>query len=336
MDSYKGNADKNIYYNATGNVEVKVNEAVVDLSGVINTKFTDVFGPVPEGAGSNDPSGEKNVLIGDVNLAAGSNTITFKRTQTLNLSVKTFVIIGEDGCSHDFVADAGKTNVPATCETAGTNYLKCANCGETKEETVPALHHNMVEVSAEDLDAAHQLKTATCKEKGISGWKKCDREGCTHWESVEADYAAHDFDENGVCTLCGGVKVEYGASCALWSSNKQVKGSSQEFTVNVAAAGTYDLDMYMICSSGNGNKLIGVRGFTFKVGDGEAVEALYKDVAAKDAGMVEGKVSKITMAKVALAAGENKITIAIDSGADCRFSINDTSNFFVLVPNAVA
>ena len=46
-------------------------------------------------------------------------------------------------CSHTW--DNGSVTTPAACETSGVNTLTCTQCGETKEETIPATGHTVVD-----------------------------------------------------------------------------------------------------------------------------------------------------------------------------------------------
>ena len=94
MDSYNANKTKKLYYqtNSHSNIEVKVNDGeAIDMSQFATTTFQNVFGD--ELSGSNSLT--KDVLIGDVELGT-TNTISYKRVETLNLSVSTFVFIGTE------------------------------------------------------------------------------------------------------------------------------------------------------------------------------------------------------------------------------------------------
>ena len=108
MDSYSSNKTKKLYYNANNesNIQVRVNgsEDPIDMSQFATTVFTDVFGD--ELNGSNSVS--KQVEIGNVNLKE-SNTISYKRVQSLNLIISKFVFIGKD---HKHTFDYGTDPVP--------------------------------------------------------------------------------------------------------------------------------------------------------------------------------------------------------------------------------
>lgn len=89
----------------------------------------------------------------------------------------------------------GEENVvtPATCETNGIKTVKCVNCDQTKEVTIPKLGHDYTGANwspCEDDETQHQ--------------RTCVRSGCGHVEK-----APHSFVE-GVC-VCG--KTEGTSSC---------------------------------------------------------------------------------------------------------------------------
>ena len=89
----------------------------------------------------------------------------------------------------------GEENVvtAATCETDGIKTVKCVNCDQTKEVTIPKLGHDYTGANwspCEDDETQHQ--------------RTCVRSGCGHVEK-----APHSFVE-GVC-VCG--KTEGTSSC---------------------------------------------------------------------------------------------------------------------------
>ena len=69
-----------------------MNNQAVDMSGDYfkNLVFSDVYGEELDGSNST----VKDILIGEVNLGT-ENTITFKRVQTLNIIVSSFIFVGE-------------------------------------------------------------------------------------------------------------------------------------------------------------------------------------------------------------------------------------------------
>ena len=107
IDSYNSNKEKKAFYetNNHANIEVKVNNgAALDLSGYATTTFQDLFNDELDGSNSV----AKEIELGDVVLKE-SNTISYKRVETLNMIVKSFVFIGQD---HNHTFDYGTDPVP--------------------------------------------------------------------------------------------------------------------------------------------------------------------------------------------------------------------------------
>ena len=96
MDSYKNNYTKKLFYetNNHSNIEVTVNGSVVDMSAQSSVIFSDVLGNSAEDIEKSD-SDVKDVLIGNVELGT-SNTITYKRVETLNMIISAFVFVGTE------------------------------------------------------------------------------------------------------------------------------------------------------------------------------------------------------------------------------------------------
>ena len=90
MDQYSANKDKKAFFETDSvcNIEVKVNNAVVDMSSQSTTKFSDLFGDELNGTDST----VKDVLLGSVTLGT-ANTVTYKRIKTLNMIVSAFVFV---------------------------------------------------------------------------------------------------------------------------------------------------------------------------------------------------------------------------------------------------
>ena len=63
-----------------------------------------------------------------------------------------------DALGHDFTVK--QSEMPATCETAGTIVWKCSRCDETKTQTIPALNHDY-------RDDWVVTTPATCTTKGV-------------------------------------------------------------------------------------------------------------------------------------------------------------------------
>lgn len=90
----------------------------------------------------------------------------------------------------------------ATCTTPGnTEYTRCSVCGAVQSEfdTTPPLGHDKVN---------HDAQTATCTQVGWDAYVTCTR--CNYTTYNEIPKTAHNYDENGACTVCGAVKpVEF-------------------------------------------------------------------------------------------------------------------------------
>lgn len=84
----------------------------------------------------------------------------------------------------------------ATCTEIGWEaYDTCKRegCGYTTYAEIPALNHDIEH---------HEAKAATCSKIGWEAYDSCKRDGCNYTTYVEIP-ASHNFDENGVCTVCG-------------------------------------------------------------------------------------------------------------------------------------
>ena len=93
MDSYNQQKEKSMFYytDNVANIEVKVNDNAIDLSGLKDVTFGQAFGDELNGSNST----VKDVYLGDVTLNA-ANTISYKRVKTLNQLVSAFVFIGTE------------------------------------------------------------------------------------------------------------------------------------------------------------------------------------------------------------------------------------------------
>ena len=90
---------------------------------------------------------------------------------------------------HDFVEDPSQYSEPS-CTEPGKKVSVCI-CGEKREEEIPALGHDLIEVTT----------PPTCTEEG-SVVQKCNR--CTFSNPLNVIPAlGHDFNDNGICIRCG-------------------------------------------------------------------------------------------------------------------------------------
>lgn len=327
MDNYSSNQGLSYFTvnNTNPNFVMTVNGKEVNMEAMRGVTYLDMLG---ENIDADKNSDVKYCQVGEVELVAGQNTIVYTRKGSYNFAIDTFAIIGEDSCSHVWGDDPAHPDVAPTCEANGTDYSKCSICGKTKSEPVSATGHHMVDV---DPDETHKLETSTCVKHGVSGWKKCDNPGCDHWEPVEAPLGDHEF-EGSTCKNCGGIKVVWGASTNLWSSNKQVKGGSDTFDVNVATAGNYKVLMALKVGSGGSGQKLSVRGFSFKINGGEDLAPTNNDKTAGELGLSEkeflfGEITTLDMP----AGNPVKLTVSFASSCDFRFTISGADAYFLLL-----
>ena len=92
MDNYSSNTNQGLYYNGKPNVEVKVNDAIVNIDDWANHTYADYL----EEGGDNGNSKEGYVPVGDVVLKEGVNEVSYKRVQTRNMLIKDFVFVVEE------------------------------------------------------------------------------------------------------------------------------------------------------------------------------------------------------------------------------------------------
>ena len=88
-----------------------------------------------------------------------------------------------------------KTTVtPPTCTTAGYTTYACTRCDDSyTADVMNALGHDIVHYPA---------KAPTCTEIGWAAYSACSRCDLTTFEEIPM--TAHDFDEDGLCTVCDG------------------------------------------------------------------------------------------------------------------------------------
>ena len=92
----------------------------------------------------------------------------------------------------------GVVTKEATCTENGEKLYTCGNCGATKTETIPAAHK---------WGQGVVTKEPTCTEKGVRTYT-CSVCGATKTEEIAT--VAHQYDANGVCTVCGEKKPSGG------------------------------------------------------------------------------------------------------------------------------
>ena len=90
---------------------------------------------------------------------------------------------------------------PGTCESDGWQYRECENCGEKDGEAIPATGtHDWDEgvVTTEPTENGEGVRTYTC---GACGETKT--------ESIPALQHNHEYDDEGLCTVCGKLSLSH-------------------------------------------------------------------------------------------------------------------------------
>ena len=147
---------------------------------------------------------------------------------------------------HDFTVK--QSEIPATCERAGTIVWKCSRCDETKTQTIPATGHhwtdngdNSTHICVKgDATEAHSygdwdvVIPATCTTKGE---KKHTCAVCGHVETQEIPATGHHWKDNGdgthTCPDCGATEGQpFNTNSALELRVVDAEGMDQPFTVS--------------------------------------------------------------------------------------------------------
>lgn len=99
---------------------------------------------------------------------------------------------------HEYEIDAAQ-HADATCTADGKDVYKCKNCTSTYEELIPAKGHT-------DDGTLNEQHAATCQETGYN---------LRHCSVCEENYrtditpiVAHDYDDDGICSMCGGSIID--------------------------------------------------------------------------------------------------------------------------------
>ena len=161
-----------------------------------------------EGAATPSDDKNENVRVYTIeNLGQGNHVISRGDGESGILYVQ-LVYTAEH--EHDYVYDESLSS-PPTCTEDGKSVSVCI-CGDKDEETIPALGHDLIEVTT----------PPTCTEEG-SVVQKCNR--CTFSNPLNTIPAlGHDFNDNGICIRCG------------YDSNQGGSTASEE-TISFTAAG---------------------------------------------------------------------------------------------------
>ena len=111
-----------------------------------------------------------------------------------------YVTCKRDGCTyttyqeipalnHDIIYHEAKS--PTCTEVGWGKYESCSRCDYTTYKEIAALDHDLV---------YHEAKSPTCAEVGWEGYESCSRCDYSTYKEIPA---RHNFDENGICVVCG-------------------------------------------------------------------------------------------------------------------------------------
>ena len=125
------------------------------------------------------------------NLSVGNHRITITGVAN-NLNIAGISFIGLNGeiqepCVHNFIADGSKVDIPAGCETTGSHFEVCTECGFERVVTVPALGHDWVN------DPDHDDVPAGCNTPGTH-YEKCAT--CGEERGVPVEKLGHDWQDS--------------------------------------------------------------------------------------------------------------------------------------------
>ena len=171
-----------------------------------------------------------------------SITVTFEPTSTSDPDTP--------ACEHN---NTTKTTTPADCTTPGSIVTICDNCGEeTGREVIPATGHlNVTTTTVESTCSKNGSVTVTCDDCGAT----------VSTESL--DKAAHTYNGEDICTVCG--------------FDKNDKG----FSGNYAIFAIRSSGNYYAMSSDLGDATT-KRYQAFDVGAAELPECIYSDDVSSD------------------------------------------------------
>ena len=125
---------------------------------------------------------------------AGSQKL--KCTVCEYVKTETLKALGHDAAPAEG-SDAWTPIDSPSCEEVGHHSYHCSKCNQDIVVEIPALGH-LYNKDADGNDIVNWTKRATCEEAG-EGTKACQREGCTHVETVTERALGHEYakDEEG-------------------------------------------------------------------------------------------------------------------------------------------
>ena len=230
---------------------------------------------------------------------------------------------------HQWAADPDATDTESTCTVQGEKHYKCSVCGATKIEKLELAAHTWVS----DPDAAATDTTSTCTQHGVAHMK-CSV--CGKKENQELPLGAHSFTEGTpannsdgfavtpiTCSACNkvGAKMSIKSFTGNTKSDatyKHANGTTVTYKIIVSKAGNYKLEIGAYVKD-NRTKTLAATPYTVKVGEGDAaVDVPVSSGSYEELGIGGGSSVNIKQfvlcPTIALAAGENVISIAQGSG----------------------
>ena len=140
------------------------------------------------------------------------------------------------------------TTNPAKCESDGSTVVTCDDCGfEISRTPIPATGHvNTTETTVDSTCTTNGTTTVTCDDCGKT------------ISTTTLDKAAHDYDDNGVCGVCGFDKNDRGFSGRYYIAAIRATGNYFYMTNDLGTANTkryqiFDTGLTELPSSINSN-----------------------------------------------------------------------------------
>ena len=128
--------------------------------------------------------------------------------------------------NHKWIADASKTDVPATCEAEGTAYEKCEVCGKTRERKLDKTDHRWDDGVA----------TGNCGEAGKITYTCQD---CHTTKQETSGYIPHSWEVTGsVAAADGGLAYDLVKCLKCQKNGLMVKVKNADATNNMTVTGT--------------------------------------------------------------------------------------------------
>ena len=212
---FSGNDTGNTHADEIGNFELKVNGEAVDFSAQTKS-FGDLFPEVddthPAAASTYSPLAE--IETGAVTVGKGLNQISFKRVDSYNIILKSFVIVFVPQEHEHTLSDTGWTQTKAPTCLPGEEAQQCPVCKATITRAIPAdkdhTYGEWVQDEAPSCKAGLRHKECSiCHEKFYEAIPAVTTEHT--WgpkEDIPADTANGRVGyEKYVCSVCNTWKV---------------------------------------------------------------------------------------------------------------------------------